>query len=88
MGVYSLGPPILELAEYSLDWESILGVYTTLYTYSLGPPVLELAEHPLEWESTLGDDTVGVYSLGPPILELVEHMLVLKKNYRGPLNVF
>ena len=44
MGVYSLGPPILELAEHSLDWESSLGVYT-VGVYSLGSPILELEGH-------------------------------------------
>ena len=36
---------------------------------------------------TLGVYTLGVYSLGLPISDLVPHMPVLKKSYRGPLNV-
>ena len=43
LGVYSLGPRILDLAKHTLGVYT-LGVYT-LGVYSLGPRILDLAEH-------------------------------------------
>ena len=88
-GVYSRGPPILDLATHS----SALWRSTLLWVYSIGSL--------LYWGSTLsgyrfwiwertclgvysiggllywGSTLLGVYSLGPPILDLATHSSTL-----------
>ena len=56
----------------------------TLGVYSLGLPISGLDLYLL---GSLGVYTLWVYSLGLPISGLDLHMPVLKKRYRGPLNV-
>ena len=65
--------------------EVSLGVYS-LGVYCLGPPIVDLGVYSLGVYS-LGVYSLGVYSLALPMLDLDIHMPVLKKNYRGPLNV-
>ena len=94
MGVYYLGPPILDLTGH------MLGVYS-LGVYSLGVDYISFiaTENVAFFDLVdyisfiaLGVYSVGVYSVGVyyfdlPIWDLVSHMPVLKKRYRGPFNV-
>ena len=57
------------------------------------PPILELEKYSLDWEPRVWEPRVWEPTVweptmsGLPILELATHSPVLKKQYRGPLNL-
>ena len=80
------GLQILELAGQSLDWEATIWEATvweaTVWGTTMStPPILKLFGH--FWEATAWEATLST----PQVLEQPAHLTVLKKRYRGPLNV-